>query len=331
MIKEQQGRPKLCLPFFKIDTVADMPMHEKTPSWIKFLGIQQNSPSTEQWISSIGGFLCILMVFSVSYRAMDLQGASAILPSMGAATVLLFAVPKGPLSQPWALFAGNFLSEIIGVACYQWIENTFIAAAAAVGLSTLAMLASRCIHPPGGATALAAVIGGDAIHQLGFSYALVPTLLNCLIVFIAAMLFNNLFGWRRYPALKIITPSKHTTNNASNITALHLQQTLKSLDHLSQAPLTATNLKKLLDHSLELANKKRNPELTLEVGACYSNGNPDFEWSIRQITDILSHPKPEHYMVVYQIVEGKQKRRSDSCQLLEFCDWAKLRVDYVQR
>jgi CBS-domain-containing membrane protein len=30
------------------------------------------------------------------------------------------------------------------------------------------------LRPPGGATALIAVIGGDNIHQLGYSYALFP-------------------------------------------------------------------------------------------------------------------------------------------------------------
>ena len=80
---------------------------------------------------------------------------------MGAATVLLFGVPHGPLSQPWALFAGNLLSAFVGVSCFMLISNTFIAAGVAVSLSMGLMFVCRCVHPPGGATALAAVIGSQ--------------------------------------------------------------------------------------------------------------------------------------------------------------------------
>ena len=73
------------------------------------------------------------------------------------------------------------------------------AAALAVALAIGAMHYLNCIHPPGGATALSAVIGGDAIHQLGFQYVLTPVLLNVIIVLIVAILFNYPFHWRRYP------------------------------------------------------------------------------------------------------------------------------------
>ena len=77
-----------------------------------------------------------------------------------------FAVPHGQLSTPWAFFAGNVLSAIVGVTSAQYIENLFIAAPVAVSLSIFVMHLSRSLHPPGGATALAAVIGGSAITDL---------------------------------------------------------------------------------------------------------------------------------------------------------------------
>ena len=58
----------------------------------------------------------------------------------------------------------------------------------------------KCIHPPGGATALTAVLGGDAIHQLGFGFVIHPVLVNGLLMTGIAVAFNFCFGWRRYPA-----------------------------------------------------------------------------------------------------------------------------------
>jgi hypothetical protein len=36
---------------------------------------------------------------------------------LGAAAVLVFAVPASPLAQPWAVVAGNTLSALIGIGC----------------------------------------------------------------------------------------------------------------------------------------------------------------------------------------------------------------------
>jgi CBS-domain-containing membrane protein len=80
-----------------------------------------------------------------------------------------------------------------------------VAASASVGVSIGLMYFSRCIHPPGGATALAAVIGGEKIHALGYLYLVEPVLLNTLTLLIIAIAFNRPFEWRRYPAY---TPAK---------------------------------------------------------------------------------------------------------------------------
>ena len=93
-----------------------------------------------------------------------------IVPSMGASAVLLFAVPHSALGQLWNVIGGHLISAGIGVACYQWLPSNGIAAGASVGLAIGAMYYTRCIHPPGGATALAAVIGGPNIHALGYQY-----------------------------------------------------------------------------------------------------------------------------------------------------------------
>ena len=60
----------------------------------------------------------------------------------------------------------------------------------AVGLAVGAMHYLRCIHPPGGATALAAVIGGSEINALGYHYLIMPILINVLAILLLAVFFN---------------------------------------------------------------------------------------------------------------------------------------------
>jgi len=151
-------------------------------------------------ISVIGGFFGIVAIFLISNAFFGEEIALVIVPSMGASAVLLFAAPHAPFSQPWNVVAGHLLSALIGVACWRWIPQLPIAAAAAVGLAIGAMYVMRCLHPPGGATALAAVIGSGELHALGFGYVFQPILVNVVVIVLIAMSFNGLFSWRRYPA-----------------------------------------------------------------------------------------------------------------------------------
>lgn len=67
------------------------------------------------------------------------------------------------------------------------------AAGLAVGLAIGVMHILRCIHPPGGATALVAVVGSSQIHALGFEYILTPVLLNTVII-LSLLLFLIVFS-----------------------------------------------------------------------------------------------------------------------------------------
>lgn len=170
--------------------------------WLKgWLGVELDPVSwKEKIVSGVGGVLAIFMVTLISQEALHLTGAAMLIASMGASAVLLFAVPHGQLSQPWPVIAGHGFSAFIGVFCAQHITNIPLAAASAVGLSIFVMHLCKCIHPPGGATALTAVIGGAGVHGLGYSFVWCPVLLNALIMVGIAVAFNLLFKWRRYPA-----------------------------------------------------------------------------------------------------------------------------------
>ncbi len=174
-------------------------MDQKT--FFNLIGVTDQKPTLkESLISGIGGFLGIFAIFMTSLWLLPPAVSVLIVPSMGASAVLLFAAPHVPFSQPWNLVGGHAISALVGVACWQWIPDFVTAASASVGVAISLMYLARCTHPPGGATALAAVIGSEKLHQLGFSYEYAPILLNVLTILAVAIGFNALFHWRRYPA-----------------------------------------------------------------------------------------------------------------------------------
>jgi CBS domain-containing membrane protein len=131
-----------------------------------------------------------------------LLGPAANIPllvaPMGASAVLLFAVPASPLAQPWSIIGGNLVSATVGVACAGWISDPVDAAALAVALAICLMFALRCVHPPSGAVALTAVLGGPAVHALGYRFVAEPIALQSAALLAAAIVYHAVTG-HRYP------------------------------------------------------------------------------------------------------------------------------------
>lgn len=153
----------------------------------------------ELWLSASLAFLGMLAALSAPLLWPGPPGSPFALASIGASAALLFAAPHGALSQPWPLFGGHFLSALIGVSCLLALGDGVLSAALAVSLSILAMYSLRCLHPPGGATALFAVLGGPSVADLGYAYLLHPVLPSAIALFLAAVALNAPFPWRRYP------------------------------------------------------------------------------------------------------------------------------------
>ena len=138
-------------------------------------------------------------------------GLPMLIGPMGASAVLMFALPSSPLAQPWSVLGGNVVSALVGVACARWIGDPALAASLAVAGAIAAMFALRCLHPPGGAIALTAVLGGPAIQAAGFGFAFSPVALNSLLLLAVALVFNNATR-HRYPHLHHVEPAnEHKT------------------------------------------------------------------------------------------------------------------------
>lgn len=143
----------------------------------------------ERLRASLGALVGILLTGLVSTLAL---GADANLPlliaPMGASAVLLFAAPSSPLAQPWSILGGNIVSSLIGVTCALLIPEPVVAAAVAVGLAIAIMLLLGCLHPPSGAVALTAVLGGTSIHEAGYWFVLSPVAINSALILVVALL-----------------------------------------------------------------------------------------------------------------------------------------------
>ena len=150
--------------------------------------------------SWLGGFIGIGAVAVVQAYVFDGTDLMLMIGSFGASAVLVYGAIKSPLAQPRNLVGGHFLSALVGVAAFKIFQGQpAIAAAAAVATAIAVMLATKTLHPPGGATALIAVIGGEKVHALGFLYAVIPAAAGAAILLIVALLFNNIPKNRRYP------------------------------------------------------------------------------------------------------------------------------------
>lgn len=257
---------------------------------------------------SIGSSLLgIAAVYGVTLYFAGDAAAVVMVASMGSSAVLLFGVPHGALSQPWPLFGGHLVSAILGVTCAMWIPNPVMAAAMGVALAIGAMQWLRCVHPPGGATALGAVLGGPTVHALGYGFVLVPVLINVVIIFSVAVVANYPFAWRRYPVTLASYAGDETKRQpARPIRPEVLQHAVRELNVV--VDITPEELNEIARRALVHAEEESRP-LQVPLGPRFVNAQDGERRTLRKSLIPEFHSDRRSQSVTFNIVDAAPRRK----------------------
>ena len=178
--------------------------------WLAFRPPSASIDGRERLRVVVGALIGILITAFLSHLGgSTLLASSWLIAPIGASAVLVFGMPASPMAQPWPVVGGNTISAFAGVAAVHlayWLGSPELAAAFAVASAVALMLALRCLHPPGGATALMIVLGGIADPWFPFF----PVMINSALLVLAGIAYNNSTR-RTYPHTPLPTsnPAAH--------------------------------------------------------------------------------------------------------------------------
>lgn len=149
----------------------------------------------ERLRSVFGAFIGLALVLTVAKYLGELSGLDEwLMASLGASALLVFALPQSPMSQPWAVIAGNTISALVGITVLHLVSEPLLAMPLAASLAILGMFVLRCLHPPAAAVALIVVLG----HVTHYRYAVFPVAVDSILLVLAGGIYSNLTG-KTYP------------------------------------------------------------------------------------------------------------------------------------
>ena len=157
----------------------------------------------EHFWTFVGAFAGIGLIGFTQSFVFDVHDNLFLIGSFGASSVLIYGVIESPLAQPRNLIGGHVISALVGVTIYKLLpDSLWLAASLAVAFSIVLMQITKTLHPPGGATALIAIIGSAHVKSLGYWYVFSPVLTGTVILLMVALIFNNITSHRSYPRNK---------------------------------------------------------------------------------------------------------------------------------
>jgi CBS domain-containing membrane protein len=166
----------------------------------------------DQGLTFLGSFVGIALIGLFNSFHLGSNDNLFLIGSFGASSVLIYGIINSPLAQPRNLIGGHLICATIGVTVQLLIPNqVWLAAGLAVSLSIVLMQITKTLHPPGGATALIAIIGSEKIKSLGYWYVVSPIFTGVMILFLVALIFNNITPYRSYPSKKFWYKKKRRT------------------------------------------------------------------------------------------------------------------------
>lgn len=176
-----------------------------------FAPILAGATLPDRLLACLGALVGIVLTGLICSFGSTHPGLPLIIAPIGASAVLLFAVPSSPLAQPWSIIGGNTVSALIGFAVAHLVPWPALAVGMAVAGAILAMSLLRCLHPPGGAVALIAVLGGSTATTASLAFPFAPVALNSLLLVVLGLVFHRFSGHsyphRPVPAVGHVLPS----------------------------------------------------------------------------------------------------------------------------
>lgn len=143
------------------------------------------------WLAAIAG----AAGGAIAIGAMELFAARTAMPVMAVpfatSIVLVLGSPEIDAAQPRALVGGHLLSTLVGLLVLNAVGPQPWAAAVAVGLSMVAMHATRTFHPPAGIDPLLVVV-----NNMPWTFVFVPVAVGAATLALFAFVWH--LAVRRY-------------------------------------------------------------------------------------------------------------------------------------
>ena len=215
-----------------------------------FVPILAGAKLADRMVACVGALLGIALTALICrYVLGESPSLPLVVAPLGASAVLLFAIPSSPLAQPWPIIGGNVISALIGVMVARIVPDQILAIGFGVSLAIAAMSFARCLHPPGGAAALTAIIGSPAITASGFVFPFVPVGLNSILLVGLGLVFHRL-ARRAYPHAPVVASANvHNTTDVlpESRVGFRMEDIDKALDVLHETyDISAEDLEILL-------------------------------------------------------------------------------------
>ena len=198
-----------------------------------FVPILAGATWRDRVIACLGALIGICTTFLICHLTLGAVGIGTtplplLVAPMGASAVLLFAVPSSPLAQPWPIIGGNTISAFIGIAVTFAVPDSILAAGISVALAIAVMSLCRCLHPPGGAAALLAVLGGPHVTDAGLLFAFDPVAINAVLITLVGLGYHWLLR-HNYPHRAVVAPIN--THGTKDVPGARIGFTANDIDH----------------------------------------------------------------------------------------------------
>lgn len=161
---------------------------KKLRSWLQ-TGFER-PPLRQTLVATLGGVIGIGLLALLSKHT----GSALLMAPLGATAVLVFGLPKSPLSQPRHVVGGHALSMLVGLICFFILGNGVLSAALGSGLALGLMLVSRTVHPPAGANPLLLLFTGTNVTDAALFIAL-PGVLGAALLYLVALGTQRAMNW----------------------------------------------------------------------------------------------------------------------------------------